>query len=131
MAVDDGAKRHRTVSDLYEGSPGRWPDRWPWRVRPIVGDHGVAGRADAAFLDANLAPLERLRRQPLQPKGAAVGFDRREKQLATHGRADLAHAERSAGPARQWGAASPRPHVVALAVIGDEKYFIRGIGKTR
>ena len=81
-------------------------------------------------LDA--APLERRRRQPLQAKRIAVGFDRGEQKLAPYGRADLAHAVGRARPAGERRAAAlPRPHVVGLAVIGDEEDFIRRVAEAR
>src|SRR5207244_5998104 len=67
-----------------------------------------------------------------QAKRIAVGFDSSEQKLAPYRRADLAHAVGRAGPARERSAAAPpRPHVVDLAVIGDEEDLIRRVAEAR
>src|SRR5438874_5093389 len=68
----------------------------------------------------------------MQAKRIAVGLDRGEQKLAAHRRADLAHAERRARPARERRAAAPpRPDVIDLAVVGDEEDFVRRVTEAR
>ena len=123
------AERGRTegklaVRELDQRQPVARQQRGPGRIGPVGrGQAGdccrlrLLGRARRKLLNGRV-------RKPEQAQHVAVGLDRGQQHFAALRRADLAHAVRRLGPARELAAIAHRPDVEDLAVVRDEEQLV-------